>query len=220
MANSAQGAGGLHQGGAVWLLDAGNVLTSYRSEAREGAGNVLTSYRSEAREAMTLDCRSLAPSSAISSKLQESVGTSLSKVYISMAGLCRSSGIPRAEMPQDLRKAQDLGTIRNPEWTSSLFFSEPSRHSSFRLGLSSPTHISAGTATRSTWVYTFQGQVSLCPSWNCDSFAATSTLAGRMGDQVQNRSQSSVACRRGVAVGRREPVTRGLRKAESAPSQP
>ena len=63
------------------------MLTSYRSEAREGAGNVLTSYRSEAREAMTLDCRSLAPSSAFSScKLQESVGTSLSKVYISMAG--------------------------------------------------------------------------------------------------------------------------------------
>lgn len=47
-------------------------------------------------------------------------------------------------MPQDLRKAQDLGTIRNPEWTSSLFFSEPSRHSSFWLGLSSPTHIQPG----------------------------------------------------------------------------
>lgn len=120
-------------------------------------------------------------------------------------------------MPQGLRKAQDLGTIRNPERRPPCFSSKPPRHSSFRLGLSSPSPCSAGTATRRPWVYMLQGQVSLRLSWNCVSFAATSTLAGRTGDQVQNCSQSSVACRRGLTVGRREPVTHGLRKAESAP---
>ena len=47
-------------------------------------------------------------------------------------------------MPQGLRKAQDLGTIRNPERRPPCFSSKPPRHSSFRLGLSSPTHVQPG----------------------------------------------------------------------------
>lgn len=106
---------------------------------------MLTSYRSEAREAVTLNCRSLAPSSGFSScKLQESVGTSLSEVYISMSGYYRSSWTPRAEMPQGLGRLRTWEPEGIQKGRPPCFSSEPPLHSSLWLGLSSPTHVQPG----------------------------------------------------------------------------
>lgn len=122
---------------------------------------MLTSYRSEAREAVTLNCRSLAPSSGFSScKLQESVGTSLSEVYISMSGYYRSSWTPRAEMPQGLGRLRTWEPEGIQKGRPPCFSSEPPLHSSSGWDCL-PLPMFSRDGYQENMSYMLQGQVSL-----------------------------------------------------------
>lgn len=87
-----------------------------------------------------------------------------------------------------------------------------SRHSSFWLGLSSPTHIQPGQPPRAHEFTRFRSSFSLSQLKLWLICRHINPLGWENGWSGANRSQSSMACKRGVvAVGRREPVTPGLR---------